>query len=585
MPILQKGRSIVVVKDAFRPYRLLLACMILCIVLGNIFPYLTPYFLKNIIDIATTHPDAAMGEYTYALAYIGISLLLSELLYRIGHGIEVYVAPRIFRSTTNSLFAWVLDQSTSYFEQHTSGELNRRIDQVTSTIVYFVENLPWQIGWVGVATATSLVLLASVHWLLAVIFALWLILFIATSYPLLRAQYMRSEAFSATQATLSSGIVDSLANVHTVHVFGAQWHERHTNEQKLDHVFVADTRSRIFGLLNKLQQGISAVILGAALPYAGVYLYIHHAIGIGSFAIIAGVVPSMYGIIWTCGEVCIYAVKNIGNLSNAVAGLSEYSNSIVDGTQECSSAEGTITFDHVTFAYTEPGDTILNDLSCTIPAGQKVGIVGKSGAGKSTLVKLLLRQYEPTHGTISIDQYLIHDLTVLSLRRIITFVPQDTSLFQRTLYDNIAYARPEATQEEVYEAAKHAHANEFIESFPDGYDALVGERGVKLSGGQRQRIALARAMLKNTPILVLDEATSALDGQSEEIVQHGLMELFGDKTVIAIAHRLSTLRAMDRIIVLENGSIIEDGAPHALLANEGSVFRAMWDRQKNGFLE
>lgn len=559
--------------------------MLFCIVIGNVFPYLTSYFLKNIIDTATNDPNTSMQGYTLPILLIGLSLLLSEISYRVGHILEVLIAPRLMRSATAQLFSWILEQPAEYFEHHTSGELNRRIDQITSAMVYAVESFPWQAGGLIMSTLTSLVLLTTLHPLLAGIFTVWLMIFLVTSYPLLVLQYSRAEALSDTQAQLSSGMVDTFANAHTVHVFGAHQYEYGMNRSQLTTVFHADTRSRRMGLYNALQQGLSGVVLGVSLSYGAVYLFTHHMIGLGSFAIIAAVVPVMYNVIWNFGSTCIFAMKTLGGLSNAISGLSEHGVLLFGGTIECESPNGAVTFEHVTFGYPGQEIEVLRDLSIHIPVGQRVGIVGRSGAGKSTLVKLLLRQYEPTHGAVFIDDQDIHDITTTSLRHNITFVPQDTSLFQRTLYENIVYARPEATPEEVYEAARRAHAHDFINEFPEEYETLVGERGVKLSGGQRQRIALARAMLKNTPILVLDEATSALDGQSEEIVQQGLMEIFTHKTVIAIAHRLSTLRAMDRIIVLDEGVVVEDGAPHELLAKEGGVFQSMWERQKNGFID
>ncbi|HZE87576.1 MAG TPA: ATP-binding cassette domain-containing protein, partial [Methylomirabilota bacterium] len=215
---------------------------------------------------------------------------------------------------------------------------------------------------------------------------------------------------------------------------------------------------------------------------------------------------------------------------------------------------------------------------------QKVGLVGKSGAGKTTFVSLLLRHFEIQKGDITIDEQNISDVTLESLRRNIAFVPQDTSMFHRTIKENISYSNPDATDEEVRRAAKLANANEFIESLPQKYETLVGERGVKLSGGQRQRIAIARAFLKNAPILILDEATSSLDSESEHAIQESLEKLMKDRTVIAIAHRLSTLKKMDRIIVIKSGKIAEDGNPDDLLEKPNGLFKNMWNHQIKGFI-
>jgi len=243
---------------------------------------------------------------------------------------------------------------------------------------------------------------------------------------------------------------------------------------------------------------------------------------------------------------------------------------------------GQITFDNVKFHYkgTEP---LFQNKSIEIKAGQKVGLVGYSGGGKSTFVNLILCLYDVTDGAILIDGQDIRDVTQDSLRASIAMIPQDPSLFHRSLMDNIRYGRIDATDKEVMEAARKAHAHEFIEKLSQGYDSLVGERGVKLSGGQRQRIAIARAILKNAPILILDEATSQLDSVTESGIQESLWELMQDKTTIVIAHRLSTLLHMDRILLFDQGVIVEDGT-HAELLGRGGLYRTLWDAQVGGFL-
>jgi ABC-type multidrug transport system fused ATPase/permease subunit len=254
----------------------------------------------------------------------------------------------------------------------------------------------------------------------------------------------------------------------------------------------------------------------------------------------------------------------------------------IEGAQELVVTKSEIVWDDVSFQYGE--NAVFKNFNLTIKAGERIGLVGSSGAGKTTFVSLLLREHDLEAGTVRIDAQETAKVTQDSLRRAIAVVPQEPMLFHRSIKENIAYGKPQATDEEIIAVAKKAQAHDFINALSQGYDTLVGERGIKLSGGQKQRIAIARAMLKDAPILVLDEATSALDSESEVAIQKALHELMARKTVVAIAHRLSTLREMDRIIVLENGAIVEDGT-HETLSKAGGIYQRLWEHQAGGFLQ
>jgi ABC-type multidrug transport system fused ATPase/permease subunit len=321
-----------------------------------------------------------------------------------------------------------------------------------------------------------------------------------------------------------------------------------------------------------------AVMIGTSIT-----LFQNGIISIGTVVMIVAIVSNLYGQLLFIGQEMRDAAAYYGE---AREGLEEILREHVILDKESASSteitKGTIAINAIDFKYHEKH--VFKDFSLHIESGQKVGLVGRSGAGKSTLVSLLLRHFEVQKGDILIDNHNILNITLDSLRSAIAFVPQDTSLFHRSIKENIKYSNEQATEDEVHRAAQLSQAHEFIQSLPHGYETLVGERGVKLSGGQRQRIAIARAFLKNAPIVILDEATSSLDSQSEHAIQESIEELMKNRTVIAIAHRLSTLKKMDRIIVIENGMVVEDGKPDELLKKKHGVFKNLWDHQINGFI-
>ncbi|MFO9062771.1 ABC transporter ATP-binding protein, partial [Legionella pneumophila serogroup 1] len=392
-----------------------------------------------------------------------------------------------------------------------------------------------------------------------------------------------SDDHANSESQLSGQLVDSLANQSNIRIFSRKGFEVERMNTFFRSVQRAFQRKELFiVLLCCAQGGMIAVMMGLA-SITLIHLYGKGLVSIGDFALILGLSMELGHMMW-------YTMYQVDQFNQALGKARQSLNALVipheiqdkKNASQLIVTQGQIEFSKVKFHY-QGGYSLFQNKSVTIEAGQKVGLVGYSGSGKSTFVNLILRLYEVVDGQILIDDQNLSEVTQESLRQAIAMIPQDPTLFHRSLMDNIRYGRTKASDEEVILASKKAHAHEFISLLPEGYETLVGERGVKLSGGQRQRIAIARAILKNAPILMLDEATSQLDSITESNIQDSLWELMQGKTTLVVAHRLSTLLHMDRILVFDKGHIVEDGT-HTELLNLGGLYKTLWDAQVGGFL-
>jgi len=486
-------------------------------------------------------------------------------------------------SAYQSLYEYLTLHSRDYFNSRFAGSLTNKITHaVDGTQAIFEKSLwsflPLALGLIWFIFYSSLS-----NTYLGIIIAIWSILFVGINLWFSKKLQPTSYKSAKSISILKGKVVDSLSNISLVHEYAYVTGER---EYIKDYV----RKSRDAGFAQwKLSEwmlvanGFFLFIFVAVMIGTSIYLFQNNLITVGVIIMVITIVGTISDQLLFLGQEIRDATRYYGE---AKEGLSEIlkEHLIVDAplATNVTIEKGSIDIESVYFEY--DSTKVFQNFSLAIPAGQKIGLVGKSGAGKSTLVSLLLRHFDIQEGDIKIDGYNITDITLESLRKSIAFVPQDTSLFHRTIKENISYSNPDATDEEIKRAAKFANADQFIESLPKGYETLVGERGVKLSGGQRQRIAIARAFLKNAPILVLDEATSSLDSESEHLIQESLEKLMKERTVIAIAHRLSTLKKMDRLVVIKSGKIIEDGNPDKLIKKPDGVFKNMWDHQVKGFI-
>ena len=552
----------------------------------------TAWVLGRIIDVVTASGPGTLltgGNIGIILGAVAFFVLLRPALFGLSAISNNYIViPNIPPLVLAKLNRWTLGQSVTYFDDDFAGRIAQKQMQTSTAMASVVSETISAIVFALASLAGSLLLLGSIHPLVMLPFVGWL-----TVYFLLVRWYLprirkRSSARAGARAMVSGQVVDTITNIKTVKLFA------HSEfEDQSARISMVDLRERSleFGKLSASFRFILmtlAGILPVMLTGATLWLWQAGAATPGDIVAAGAVsvrIAQMTG--WVSFTLMgLYA--NVGEIENGMHTLTKRDR--IEDAPNASALEvnqGEITFDHVSFAYGRDVGGV-SDLDFTVASGEKLGIVGASGAGKSTLVSLLLRLYDGEIGTIRIDGQDVSQVTQDSLRRKIGMVTQETAMFNRSARENILYGRPDATEVELVDAATKAEAHEFILGLEDaqgrkGYDAHLGERGVKLSGGQRQRIALARAILKDAPILVLDEATSALDSEVEASIQAALHRVMQGKTVLAIAHRLSTLSEMDRIIVLYQGRIVEGGT-HEMLLERGGLYARFWLRQSGGFI-
>ena len=504
--------------------------------------------------------------------------------------ITLTLTPGITNTVRWQNHRWVVRQSLSYFQNDFAGRVAQKVMQTGVSLRECVLNVVDGV-WL------LLIYLGGIIWLFAEIdvrlmwpLAFWMVGYVLVILRMVPPVGGKSRAVSEANSVLTGRIVDSYTNIQAVKLFA------HAEREES---FVAEGFERHTQALRQLLRAIQNMLLSlvvlntfviVATAILSIALWQQGTISVGAIAIANGLIIRLNQMSGWILRTISSLFESIGAVENGIETIS-VENNVVDSSaaQALTVKSGEVVFDKVQFHYGESDDTrVVRDFSLRVAAGEKIGLVGRSGAGKSTLVNLLLRFYDLRSGAIRIDGQDISQVTQDSLRAQIAMVSQDTSLLHRSIRDNITYGRPAATDEEMLRAAQLAHADAFIPGLTDpkgrsGYDAHVGERGVKLSGGQRQRIAIARVILKDAPILVLDEATSALDSEVEAEIQLQLSELMAGKTVIAIAHRLSTIAAMDRLIVMDEGRIVETGSHDELLVR-GGIYAQLWNRQSGGFL-
>ena len=521
------------------------------------------------------------------IALYGVSELWSSV---IGWRLVLYLVWTFETAMQRDLYAQCfskLTNQTLFFHSNKfGGSLVSQTNKLVGAVESFWDTIIWSVLPLVVSLVGSIIVLSTLLWQYALFLLIFSIVFSLIVYygskPM--AKLTKKEAKSSNK--LNGQLADVISNVLAVKSSGAE-----TTEQKFFTKTVNSWRNssldvmRGFLKVSTIYSSINMVIKIGAITFA-VYAAQNNLVSVASVYLIITYTSSVAHELWNMNGIMRNYNRIIGNANDMVEILQTPTTLIDKSSSKLEVTSGKISMDKITFTHDEgQGDTLFYDFSLDIKPGEKIGLVGASGSGKTTLTKLLLRFADIDSGKITIDGQDISEVTQASLRAKIAYVPQEPLLFHRSVRENIAYGRPDAADTEIEEAAKKAGAYDFIVGLKDGFDTMVGERGIKLSGGQRQRVAIARAILKDAPILVLDEATSALDSESEALIQKSLETLMENRTSIVIAHRLSTIAKLDRIIVLKNGKIVEDGSHDKLINKKRGVYAKLWARQSGGFIE
>lgn len=544
-----------------------------------------PYILKLIVNgvASTGNQDTWASIGPLALTYFGMSALM-VLHYRFyDYFISIKMAPVLRRKIALKAYSLLVKQNYSYYQNNFAGDLSNKVKDIISGIPDVILMLFDRFISHFLALFIAIFILFLVSPIFAVGITLWSIGIIIYAILVSNKFISLSDKWSEYGSRFTGKLVDSLSNILSVHLFARNQKESDIIDEASNLATIAEQELNWEFFKLWILYGSSFLVVQATNLYFLMKYLDEGLITAGDFVVVLGITTTLAD--------CMWNVAKDFNKFSEIWGKIEQSFRLLTKVPEIQDKEdagvlevskGKIEFRNVRFHY-KGAEALFKNKSVTIEPGQKVGLVGYSGGGKSSFVNLILRLFDVSDGAILIDDQDIRSVTQNSLREKIGMIPQEPSLFHRSLMDNIRYGNLESSGEDVIEASKKAHAHEFIANLPLGYDSLVGERGLKLSGGQRQRMAIARAILKNAPILILDEATSQLDSVTEKYIQDSIWELMQGKTSIVIAHRLSTLAKMDRILVFDKGEIIEDGTHASLLAKAG-IYKILWDAHKGGFL-
>lgn len=566
------------------PFRWWIAGKIFSVIVWAVHLSLSPYALKLIIDRMLSLPLHEAYEFLIApaLFYISVSFVFFIAM-RLYDYVWLHINPPLKRHIGLILMERMTQHAHHLFQNTFSGSLGNKIKDVMSGVPDVLKIVSDKFFGMGLALFIAIGTAWTVSAKFSMALSIWVIVFMGASFLFSKKAHALSDDAAEVRSTVVGNIVDILSNMINVRLFATRKREQNHLGSVLSTYVKADQKRDWFFFKMNAVQGGSFVVYQAVILFWLIEGFQQGTVSPGDFILILTISISMIDFLWSFSKDIMSFAELTGTISQGLRiTLSPLEIKDKPDAIDMVVSKGEIVFSQVHFRYRDT-EALFENKSITISPGQKIGLVGYSGSGKTTFVNLILRLFDVTGGHILIDGQDIRDVTQNSLHKNIGMIPQDPSLFHRSLLENIRYGRLDATDAEVFKAAQKAFADEFITKLPYGYNSLVGERGVKLSGGQRQRVAIARVILKDAPILLLDEATSQLDSLTERYIQNALWKIMQGKTTIVVAHRLSTLLNMDRILVFDHGKIIEDG-PHEGLLAHGGLYKKLWDSQVGGFL-
>ncbi len=571
--------------EGIRPKKWWLFFLVFCVVVANVTGIIVPIFYKQFFDVITVTEDkSAIASRLLSIIFLILFLNLFQwFFYRFGTLANIkYQISTLARLRQNS-YNYIIEHSYSFFTNNFVGSIVQKVNRFARAFERLSDNLLWNLLPLAIKLITIFIVVAFINIWMALIILTWAIVFLAFNITFSNWKLKYDVRVAEIDSKTTAFLADTLTNQNTISLFNglkkeSEGYKKVTDEQALMTRFTWVLDSFIEGGQAFLGVAIEFVLFFYALKY-----WQQGLITVGVFVLLQVYVVDLIHQLWGFTRIFRDTYQSYAD-SKEMVEIMMLPHEIKDVPKATGLTvkKGEIELRDLQFSFNETR-RVLEDVNLIIRAGERVALVGPSGAGKTTFIKLLLRLYSPTSGQILIDGQDIAKVTQDSLRKSISMVPQDPVLFHRTLAQNIGYGKIDATKEEIKTAAALAHCDEFIKNLSLGMETYVGERGIKLSGGERQRVAIARAILKNAPILILDEATSSLDSHSEMLIQDALNTLMAGKTTIVIAHRLSTIQKMDRIIVIDNGKIIEEGSHNDLLKNSDSLYKKLWTLQAGGF--